>query len=69
MPPAILIVAKIGERSEQPRGNFRVGSQTQPLLIKAYKGLCDQVSRISGVLHVAPGKREKRFFPARNQLI
>ena len=68
-PPAVVIVAEIGERGEEPGGNFCVGPKPCALLMEPHERLGDEVMRVGPVLHIAPGEGEQRPLPAGDQLV
>lgn len=67
--PAMLIVTKIGQGREQPRGNSRVRPQSLALLIESHESFRHEIARIGVVLHVAPRESEKRLLPPIDQAI
>lgn len=67
--PAVPVVAEVGERGEEPRGEVGVGPQAFALLVKFDEGLGDEVLGVGRVAHVAPGVREERALPPRDQAV
>lgn len=66
-PPAVMIVAEIGEDREEPGRKASVWRKTLVLLIEAHEDFRHQVVCVGGVVQIAPRKGEERFLPPNHQ--
>ncbi len=67
--PAVMVVAEIGERREQPGGKVGVRAEPIAVLVKANEHARDEVVGVGGVLQVAVSVGQERALPARDQAI
>lgn len=67
--PAMMIVAKIGQRGEEPRGYVCINPQAVTLLIEPNEDGCDEIVRVRGILHVPIGVADERSLPGCDQTI
>jgi len=69
LPPAMVVVAEIGEDGEEPGRETGVGCQTVFLLVETDKDLRHQIVGVGGVVQVSPRKREERLLPPGHQTV
>jgi hypothetical protein len=65
----MLVVAKVRQGREKPCGKLRILSQPHSLLIESYECFSYEILCVGLVVHVSPGKSEKRLFPPLDKTI